>query len=158
MVDKISSTQGITRMIADICLQVEENSLRDKQSLKDEIRSKKGEMKEAYGRSANTQGWQGINWETSGCITGAVILTSAFVPEPYQKLAQMIPEIGSNITRGIDSHLSGDVTRNQGQSSLEQKEMEFLHTKLQDAGNEVQKAQRVFEEALSSEKHAITQG
>lgn len=151
MVDKISS---IPRMLADICYQVEENSHRDKQTLKENLRTKKSEIKDGYANSASTQESQGYAWGALGGVTLACALGAAAFPA-IQKAAQFIPEIGSQVVKGYDGTLSGKVTLYQGTSQVGIKELDVDQTKLQEIGALSQKVQSLLQEALSSENRSI---
>ena len=165
MVVKISS---IPRMLADICFQVEENSHLDRQTLKEDLRIKKSEIKDGYASSASTQGSQGTLWKSLGVVNIACAVGAAAIPAllgaigqgaaaipAIQRTAQLIPEIGSQLTKGYESSLSGKITLYQGTSQIGIKELDVNQTKLQEIGTLGQKVQSLFQEAISSENRSI---
>lgn len=152
MVDKISS---IPRMLADICYQVEENSHREKQTLKETLRTKKDEIKDGYANSASAQESQGTAWGYLGGASIVCAIAGASVPA-LQRAAQLIPEIGSQLVKGYESNLNGKVTLYQGTSQVGIKELDVDQTKLQEIGTLSQKVQSLLQEALSAESRSIS--
>jgi hypothetical protein len=158
MVDKVAPS--ITRMLADICYQVEENSHRDKQFLKEEIRNKKIEVKGLYADCSSTQKKEGTISFVSGIAVPVFTAAGSmlpFIPQSLKELApSLIPHIGQQFTQGAESCLNGRVTSFQGNAQIGQKEMELFQTKLQDVGSLDHKAQEILREAQDSERRIIT--
>jgi hypothetical protein len=152
MVDKV--TTSITRMLSDICYQVEENSHRDKQFIKEEIRTKKTEVKGLYADCASTQSFQGTITLNSGVIL-AVCSVAGFVALP-EGLKDIATSIVSRVAEGSVNYLGGRATSQQGNAQIGQKEMDLFQSRLQDVGTLDHKAQEILREAQDSERRIIT--
>lgn len=150
------SRLSVTRLLAELYDKVHEATASEKKQLKEEIKSKRDEIKEGYLNTASTQGSQGTLWKTSAAASLAVTIGSVFVPnETVKRIAQSLPDIGSQVSRGFDNNLSGRATKEQGFAQIGQKELEEFHSRLQEAGNNLHTAQQLLESTQRDEKQAI---
>lgn len=159
MVDRISSTQSIPRMLADLCYEVEKNSDQVRRDIKKEIRTTKEDTKKGYADTASYQKLQASAWGVSAVATPLISCVSGLMLEQYQPIGKLISENTlPSVFRGIESYYTGKGTQVQAITAIGQKELDFLHQKEQDNGTLANRVQQIVDEARRDEKQAVSQG